>query len=328
MCATCVSTVLGERCSCSAMRRFVWPASIRPAISRSRSVSALDAALGPRRATALTRDAAPSRRSSSAAWSCRRRACSCSSAAVSATVASRRATRDGERLPGQQVRAGRVERVAGLVGVARGGARGLGGAGRLPLREQDRRAGALGLPGTGGKPEPRPRARCARQRRRPRRPARCAAARGRPDGAMTPRSPVGAASLGASEDLVPLRLERALDQREIGAAGGADAGRRGRPRPPPGALPRGSSRRGRTSGCRRAPAATSTASRADARARARGRRPGVAIQVRSVSAHASDWSLPESCAASIASSASSAAGAEMALPAWAIARPIVIGTSR
>ncbi len=90
-----------------------------------------------------------------------------------------RPARDGERLSGEQVRAGRVEHVARLVGMAGRGARGLGGAGRLSLREQDRRAGALGLARCGREARARtpPAARPAPRPRRPGDARRGAAAR-------------------------------------------------------------------------------------------------------------------------------------------------------
>ena len=57
MCATCVSTVLGERCSCAAMRRFVCPARDQADDLALAIGQRLDAALGRAPRAALAGDA-------------------------------------------------------------------------------------------------------------------------------------------------------------------------------------------------------------------------------------------------------------------------------
>ena len=201
-----------------------------------------------------------------------------------------RAACRGERLAGEQVRAGRVEHVAGLVRMARRGARRLGGAGRLTLREQDRRAGALGLAGAGGEIEP---GRRALGRERPSlrglearggRGGEAAAASGAADAASGAADAASGAAgdsapgrrrrgrtaadrgqFRSGQDLVPLGLERALDERQVRPA-------RGLQQVGAGVLPRLQSRLGQVAAGQAAPVGVGQARRDLDRVRADGQR--------------------------------------------------------
>ena len=222
MFATWVSTVLVERCSWAAMRRLVWPSASRSAISRSRSVSAPTPASGRRAARALAGDAAaePAQLARGLVVEAARAGLREDGLArrVSATVASRWWPPAASAWPASSCARRRVERGCPTRCASRAAIRAArGGAGAVARREQDGGAGAQRLARAGGQAE---------------------AGRGHlgVGGVAVGLGEAAGGQLGAGQDLVPARLERALDELQLGLQqlDGRCRGRRPRGAPRPG----------------------------------------------------------------------------------------------
>ena len=170
------------------------------AISRSRSVSAPTPASGRRRRAPWRATRRPRRRSSRAAWSSKRRApasVKISRAAVSAAVASRWWPPAASAWPASSCARAASSRLPTRVRLARGDPRGAGGAGAVARRQQDGGAGAPRLARARGQAE---------------------AGRGHlgVGGVAVGLGEAAGGQLGARQDLVPARLERALDELQLG----------------------------------------------------------------------------------------------------------------